>query len=256
MIARALARLATPAIPSFHHAILAWSFILVLFSCGSEATDSTPSSAPKTAKIMPLGDSITESFAGLPTYRFHLWQLAQAHGYRIDFVGSRRGVTGGLPLHDGFDMDHEGHSGWRADEILGQISAWARMASPDVVLIHLGHNDLCQGQDVASTVAEVAAIIDVLRAVNAQVGVILAQVLASANACHVQIPVFNAALPAMVAAKSTAASPVLLADLFTGFIPATMTWDGLHPNGSGESWMADRWFAVLAPWLDTFYAGP
>lgn len=206
---------------------------------------------------MPLGDSITQSFAGLPTYRFFLWQLAQARGYRIDFVGSRRGVAGGVPLHDGFDMDHEGHSGWRADEILAQVSGWARAASPDIVLIHLGHNDLCQGEDVASTVGELAAIIDALRAINASVSVIVAQVVASANPCHSQIPTFNAALPAMVAAKNTAASQVFLADLFTGFTPSTMTWDGVHPNGSGESWMADRWFAVLDPWLlDLFSRSP
>ena len=233
--------------------MLACSFVLVCFSCSSEAIEGSPPAA-KTAKIMPLGDSITESFAGLPTYRFFLWQLAQARGYRIDFVGSRRGVAGGVPLHDGFDMDHEGHSGWRADEILAQVSGWARAASPDVVLIHLGHNDLCQGQDVASTVGEVAALIDALRAFNANVSVIVAQVVASANPCHGQIPAFNTALPAMVAAKDTAASRVLLADLFTGFTPATMTWDGFHPNGSGESWMADRWFATLDPWLDGFFA--
>lgn len=234
--------------------ILVWSFVLVLFSYGSEATEGTQPLSPKTAKIMPLGDSITESFAGLPSYRFHLWQLAQARGYRVDFVGSRRGVIGGLPLHNSFDMDHEGHSGWRADEILAKISVWASATSPDFVLIHLGHNDLCQGQDVGSTVGEVAAIIDALRGVKATVGVIVAQVLASANPCHGQIPAMNAALTAMVAAKDTAESPVVVADLFTGFIPATMTWDGLHPNGSGESWMADRWFVALAPLLKKFFA--
>lgn len=203
---------------------------------------------------MPLGDSITESSVGLPTYRFYLWQAAQTKGYRIDLVGSRSGVAGGLPLNSTFDMDHEGHSGWRADEILAQVSTWARAASPDVVLIHLGHNDLCLGQDVPSTVNDVAAIIDELRAVNAKVGVVVAQIIASASPCHAQIPAFNAQLPAVVAAKTTAASPIVLADLFTGFTPATMTFDGVHPNASGEVYMADRWFVELAPLLDAFFA--
>lgn len=234
--------------------ILAWSFALVLLSHGAEAAGGTQPPSSKMAKIMPLGDSITESFAGLPSYRFFVWQLAQASGYRVDFVGSRRGVIGGPPLYSDFDMDHEGHSGWRADEILGRISGWARAASPDFVLLHLGHNDLCQGQDVSSTVGELAAIIDELRAVNATIGVVVAQVLASANPCHGQIPALNAELPAMVAAKSTADSPVVLADLFSDFIPPSMTWDGVHPNGTGEFRMGTRWFVALGPLLEQFYA--
>lgn len=202
---------------------------------------------------MPLGDSITESSAGLPTYRYYLWKSAQAKGYRIDFVGSKRGTVNGPPAYPDFDMDHEGHSGWRADEVLAQITGWASAASPDFVLVHLGHNDLCQGQDVPSTVNDLAGIIDALRTVNAHVAVILAQVIASANPCHAAIPMLNAQLPALAAAKNTVESPVVVADLFTGFDPTTMTFDGVHPNATGESFMADRWFAELAPLLDRFF---
>jgi len=203
---------------------------------------------------MPLGDSITESSDGMPTYRYYLWKSALAKGYRIDFVGSKRGVQNGQPLHQDFDTDHEGHSGWRADEILAQISTWARATSPDFVLLHVGHNDLCQGQDVTSTVNDVAGIIDALRTVKADVTVLVAQLIASAEPCLAQIPAFNAHLPALVAAKSMPLSPLLLVDQHTGFVPATMTFDGVHPNAMGQSQMADRWFAALAPLLETFLA--
>lgn len=242
----------------YHHTIistLACAFLIVPFSCASAATDSALApQASKTAKIMPLGDSITESSAGLPSYRFYLWQLVQTNGYRIDLVGSKQGTANGPPANQNFDMDHEGHSGWRADEALAQISDWATAASPDFVLLHLGHNDLCQGQDVIGTVRDLGGIIDVLRTVNPRIGVLVAQIIASSEPCHAQIPALNAQLPALVAAKHTQESPVMLVDQYTGFLPATMTRDGVHPNATGESHMADRWFVALAPLLDGFFS--
>ena len=64
------------------------------------------------------------------------------------------------------------------------------------------------------------------------------------------MPEFIARLPVLAAAKSTEQSPISIVDLHTGFEPATMTWDGQHPNEKGESLMAERWFATLRPLLD------
>ena len=232
---------------------LIWACCCVVFvnGCGSDENASTalpPSST--TAKIMPLGDSITESTAGMPTYRFFLWHLLQSERYRIDFVGSMEGAHDGLPSNTNFDMDHEGHWGWRADEILARLPEWAAATSPDIVLLHIGHNDLCQAQPIDGTVNEISAIIDVLRTTNPDVAILLAQNIASMWACHTQMPEFIARLPVLAAAKSTEQSPVSIVDLHTGFEPATMTWDGQHPNERGESLMAERWFATLRPLLD------
>jgi len=200
-----------------------------------------------TVKIMPLGDSITASNTGFPSYRYYLWHLLLAKGYHVDFVGSRHGP----PANPDFDMDHEGHAGWKADEILARIQVWAMEASPDIVLLHIGHNDLCRGQSITSTVSDIAGIIDVLRMVNPHVRVLLAQVIASASTCHAGIPALNASLPALVANKDRPESPLTLVDQFSGFDPSTMTYDGTHPNAVGDERMADRWFEKLTPVLDT-----
>ena len=94
---------------------------------------------------MSLGDSITESAAGQASYRYYLWKSALGQGYKLDLVGSQHGVFGGAPKFTDFDMHHEGHWGWTTDQILAQIKSWAVNASPDFVLIHLGHNDLMNG---------------------------------------------------------------------------------------------------------------
>jgi acyl-CoA thioesterase-1 len=205
-------------------------------------------------KIMPLGDSITESYQGLHSYRFFLWRIAIGKGYRIDLVGSQRGVHDGAPANRDFDMDHEGHWGWRADEVLAQIHGWVSNASPDFVLIHLGHNDLCQGKGIADTVNNVATIIDEIRIFNPKVRVLLAQVIASSQPCHSEIPLYNAELVTLAAAKSRPESPVIPVDQYRDFEPASMTWDGVHPNAKGEARMADRWFEKLEPLLDVFFA--
>ena len=54
-------------------------------------------------------------------------------------------------------------SEWRADEIVANIQMWATRAAPDVVLLHIGTNDLCQRQSVESTITDIGNIIDVFQ---------------------------------------------------------------------------------------------
>ena len=201
---------------------------------------------------MPLGDSITQSSKGLNSYRYYLWHLLINKGYHVDFVGSRHGVGDGPPPDSDFDMDHEGHAGWTADEILAQVRAWATAASPDFVLLHIGTNDLSHGQTVDSTVNDISGIIDELRSANPHIHILLAQLIAKTGVPS--IAVLNGRLPALAADKQQVDSPIVLVDQYTGFDPSTMTYDGTHPNADGESRMAHRWFEKLAPMLDAFDA--
>src|SRR3954453_11137248 len=73
-------------------------------------------------RVMPLGDSITDGFTVPGGYRIGLWQKFVAGGFPVDFVGS---LSNG-PAELG-DHDHEGHSGWRIDQIDANIVNWLRM---------------------------------------------------------------------------------------------------------------------------------
>jgi hypothetical protein len=87
-------------------------------------------------RIMPLGDSITEGTQVPGGYRIGLWQRTAAAGYRVDLVGSQ--FNGPTALGD---HDHEGHPGWRIDQIDANISGWLRSTSPRSVLdCHGGTN--------------------------------------------------------------------------------------------------------------------
>ena len=196
-------------------------------------------------RIMPLGDSITESQTGFASYRYWLWQSLEDFGFCADFVGNEVGVNG-TPLFTDFDQDHEGHSGIRADQVRNQVQGWAAAVNPDVVMIHIGTNDLWQGQSPASTRDDIAGIIDEIRIARPRAVILLAQIIPMGPADVVPL---NALLPALVAAKNTEVSPVVLVDQFTGFNLAADTWDNVHPNESGEIKIANNFFDALMPFL-------
>jgi hypothetical protein len=195
-------------------------------------------------KIMPLGDSITQSDSQHNSYRRNLWHKLKAGGYSIDFVGSQNENFGGPPPNPDFDLNHEGHWGWRVDQILEKIHDWMATYQPDIVLIHLGHNDLGRGQSIASTIQELGEIIDILRYHNPRVTVLLAQIIPTYPPSPA-IPKLNVEIARLAEAKNTRESPVLRVNQAEGFDAREDTFDGLHPNESGEEKMAIRWYTAL-----------
>lgn len=205
--------------------------------------------AAQTTKIMAIGDSITESAGGHASYRYWLWRKLLGNGYDVNFVGSMTGVHNGSPRYSNFDQNHEGHWGWRADEILAQIDTWAASAEPDVALIHLGTNDIFQNQGNRRTIYEIGKIIDTLRATNPNVKVLLAQIIPSTNKAA-EIRSFNSLIPTLARQKNTSLSPVRVVNQWTGFNAVNDTWDGVHPDESGEKKIANKWYAALVgSWL-------
>jgi len=113
----------------------------------------------ETVSIMPLGDSITAW-----AYRDRLAALLVLDGWNFDMVGSISGgaTTDGGPGQDNIDLDHEGHTGWSTLNILeghpdepdaGRLDEWIDGADPDVVLLHIGTNDLFRTEDGAKPIA-------------------------------------------------------------------------------------------------------
>lgn len=198
-------------------------------------------------KIMLLGDSITSGTTTWASYRYWLYQDLAARGWAVNFVGSIHGQiqTGEDPpaCCRNFDWDHEGHSGYRVDDIIPLLPAWLDLNLPDIILIHLGTNDIVQGQSASSTRAELGQVIDLLRAANPRIKILLAQIIPVKWYGNVltNVTVLNASLIDLAAIKNQKESPVLLVDQYTGFDVSANTWDGVHPNPSGEQKMALRW---------------
>jgi lysophospholipase L1-like esterase len=180
---------------------------------------------------MPLGDSITDGFTGPGGYRVEL-----ARRFAVDFVGSRSNGPVGLDDHD-----HEGHSGYRIDQLDAGIVSWIRRANPRTVLLHAGTNDLVQDHDVASAPARLASLVARIHALAPLAEVFVAQIVPIPDdaVLEARVRAFNAALPGVISGPRTH-----LVDMHTGFTAADLD-DGVHPNAAGYAKMASRWAAAL-----------
>jgi lysophospholipase L1-like esterase len=203
-------------------------------------------SAAAPVRIMPLGDSIT---AGPGCWRALLWDRLQRNGYtNIDFVGTQAG--GGCSVaHDG---NHEGHGGFSATGIAdqNQLPGWLSATLPDVVLMHLGTNDLWGGTISTSAILTAySKLVDQMRASNPNMKIIVAQIIpmepANCTGCAQRVVALDNAIPGWAAGKTTARSPITVVDQWTGFNAATDTNDGVHPIDSGFQKMSDRWYPAL-----------
>jgi lysophospholipase L1-like esterase len=197
-------------------------------------------------RIMPLGDSITQANGNHNSYRRPLWFKLREAGYTVNFVGSTRSHLFGNAPNPDFDQDHEGHWGWRVDEILREIETWTRAAKPDIVLIHLGTNDVLGGESLDSTIEESRQLITKMRQQNPRLKILLAQLIPASGA-EPLIQRFNQRIVPLARSLNTSNSPIWVVDQFSGFDPTVGkdTYDGLHPTAVGEQKIADRWFEAL-----------
>jgi len=211
-------------------------------------------SAAAPIRIMPLGDSIT---AGPGCWRAKLWHQLQTTGYtNIDFVG---GVSDGGGCNPGYsyDFDHEGHSGYSATGIAdqNQLPPWLDAAKPDIVLMHLGTNDMWGGYiPLANKLAAYTKLVGQMRANNPTMKIIVAQIIpmsaAACATCPADVAALDQAIPGWAAGLTTTQSPIAVADLWTGYDAVADNIDGVHPNDTGFQKMANSWYPVLTHTLD------
>jgi lysophospholipase L1-like esterase len=198
-------------------------------------------------RIMPLGDSITGSPG---CWRQLLWTRLQNTGFtNIDMVGTLPPQGCGVP----YDGENEGHGGFLATNVAAQnqLPGWLAATHPDVVLMHFGTNDVWNNIAPATILGAFSTLVDQMRASNPAMKILVAKIIpmnpSNCSDCGQRVINFNAAIPAWAAGKTTAQSPITVVDQWTGFNDATDTYDGVHPNDSGNQKMSDRWYPALAP---------
>jgi len=211
---------------------------------------STPTDGPTSqppggpVSIMPLGDSITGSPG---CWRGNLWSLLDNAGYDVDFVGSLSQQCNPA----GSDPDHEGHGGYQVTQSVanGNVRSWLELNTPDVLLLHFATNDVWSSIPPAQILAAFTTIVQDLRALNPDAIVLVAKIIplepADCAACPQRAIDFNAAIPAWAAGVTTAQSPVVVVDQWTGFDNDVDTYDGVHPDEDGYVKIAANWFEAL-----------
>jgi lysophospholipase L1-like esterase len=201
-----------------------------------------PAAAGAPIRIMPLGDSITfgtphPAYGG---YRHALWTLLGNDGFSVAFVGSQRsafGAKGAIP-----DPANEGHPGWTIPQLKKGIDTnrWLETAAPDVILLHIGTNDIRYGYAAAAP-GQLAALLDDILGRLPRAHVIVAQIIPFRSGPDQDHQSYNDAIPGIVAAKGRRVS---LVDMQRVLAPSDYA-DGLHPNAGGYDKLARAWEAGL-----------
>jgi hypothetical protein len=203
--------------------------------------------AASPVKIMALGDSITGSPG---CWRAILWNRLLSNFYtNIDMVGTLNDSTScALP----FDGDNEGHGGFLVTNVANQnlLPGWLAATTPDIVMMHFGTNDAWGGIPTSTILAAYTTLVGQMRASNPNMKILVAQIIPmnptnGCSNCQQGVINLNAAIPAWAASLSTTQSPIIVVDQWTGFDDSTDTYDGVHPNDSGNQKMSDKWYPAL-----------
>ena len=209
-------------------------------SCQSATPSPTATpTAGAITRIMPLGDSITDGLVVPGGYRIKLWSSIQSLGAKIDFVGS---LSNG-PAELG-DKDHEGHSGWRIDQLDSNINSWMDTYKPKLVLLHIGTNDIAQNYDVANAPSRLSTLIDKICAKLPAGGKVYVAQIVPLSFNNQGIINFNTQIPGIVQSKVNSGKPVYMVDMYSALTTADLQ-DGVHPNRTGYDKMADVWFSAI-----------
>lgn len=214
--------------------------LLSLLLCGllGACSSATPPAPLPVLKLMPLGDSITLGVNTPAGYRTTLWQqLVQTDGQSIDFVGSQRDGADDLG-----DQDHEGHSGWRIDEVRDQVDGWLSTAQPDIVLLHIGTNDIFQYYELSTAPERLADLVNRICTDRPDVQLAVASLVPTPGE-EAEVDAFNAQVPGIVDAAHAGGCAVRFVDMFSA-VHATDILGG-HPTQQGYDKMAAAWYPAV-----------
>lgn len=222
---------------------------------------------------LPLGDSITwgcgNGFlphepndgceADAASYRIPTAQALEQANLSVTTVGTRSAGPASAPAAW---LSHEGHPGWRIDELNATALTWAALR-PQVVTVLAGANDCLQKDGAPVAIARMGVLLNTTRALLPAAMVLVASILdvpsGPAKDCQVAL---NAALPALVAAHGSRFIYVPVAEETAGVCgDDKFTWsigDGVHPNAAGHARVASAFAramrAALCPRFETDHA--
>ena len=204
--------------------------------------------------VLPLGDSITNGDAAVGGYRTKLYTDIAGSTASVMLVGNLTG-NASTTLTTAGQTHHEGHSGYRIDQISTNIDSWlSTIANPDYVLLMIGTNDFTQGNEVAKAIERLDTLIAKIVAARPNAQVLVANLTPRTDNTTLESQIqslYNPLIPGIVARRAALGQNVSFVDMHSALTGADLA-DGLHPNQTGYDKMADTWFAAMQACTDSF----
>ena len=196
-------------------------------------------------KILPLGDSIAWGIGYDGAYRVELFSKAVGAQKKITFTGSLSNgpsTVAGQP----FPKSNEGHSGWTIAQDTGLVPSPALSTLPNIVLLHIGTNDVYASSGQATMPDRLGQLMDKIISAAPDALLVLAKIKPlNHSSWNATIKTYNDAMPGLVQTRVAAGKHVMLVDMNTGFASSMLSSDGIHPNQSGYNFMGDTWYAAI-----------
>ena len=214
--------------------------------------------------IMPTGDSITQGYNStlslqgndyMASYRQQLYSDLKGAGYDFDFVGS---LQSGNLLLPSFDTHNEGHPGETLScslppygSVVNDINSWLTAANgtppgaPEVILLHIGTNDVANS---CANPGDIATVLDNIDSFSKNITVLLARIINQQTPTSA-VTNFNDAVQAIAQTRIAGGDKIIMVDE-----EHALTYPGdmdsiLHPTQTGYDKMAGPWFDALNTFL-------
>jgi lysophospholipase L1-like esterase len=203
-------------------------------------------------RFMPVGDSQTIGSAGEHTWRYRMWRhLCATYDGPFTLVGPRETLYD--PRTDAPTSYAYAEPGFPRAHLAGWGEGWLHMAPlvedavrrerADVLLVALGLIDLGFYTNPEQTADNVRAFVAAARRADPHVRMVVLPVVPNVRAASDasfgdQVTTFNELLAKTLTDLDEPGSPLLLASLPASYDLHTDTYDGTHPNASGEHKLA------------------
>jgi lysophospholipase L1-like esterase len=207
------------------------------FGMSGNQTATPENEDPTAIRIMPLGDSITDGLTVAGGYRIKLWELIKDTGVKVNFVGSMANGPSSLG-----DRNHEGHSGWRIDQLDAKINDWMETSTPQIVMLHIGTNDIAQGYSVSQAPDRLGKLIDKICDKLPSNGKLFVSNLIPLTMTSVNG--YNKEVERVVKEKASQGKPIVFVEMYSKLTTSDLA-DGVHANRGGYDKMADAWFEAI-----------
>lgn len=234
-------------------AFIAASFLVVL--------SNSPASAAATYKILVAGDSITHGSSGDYTWRYRLWSKLQSTAAgQVEFVGTRTDLFDHVNDSMGSQYYAANFAGkahaakWGSTywQELDNIRSQVTSSGANTLVVMLGSNDLSFATSPAQTIENVRTYIATARDAKPGIDVVVGEVVnkydpwTGAYYLNSEGADYASRLRTLATQLDTSSERVVVAATRTGWDAKDHTWDGTHPNPTGEALIAQRMSQALA----------
>ncbi len=200
--------------------------------------------------ILPLGDSITHGYDSTDDagYRSALFSLVVAANQNVTFTGS---LSNGPSTVSGktFPKNHEGHDGITVTGITGYVPpSKAFIATPHIVLLHIGTNDMTSNADPTTTANQLDTLVTNLVGAAPDALIVVAKIV-PLGYTSTTYNNYIAKIPGVVSAHSAKNEHVIMVDMSTLPTSDIRGSGNVHPTDQGYADMANLWYGAIKGYL-------